>query len=69
MAEKNFNHIPKDKFTFVNEGERLTDQKFEDKPVSYFRGIIGPPLMPFAKKCWQPRINWILNWQQLCGTG
>ena len=37
MAEKNFNHIPKDKFTFVNEGERLTDQKFEDKPVSYFK--------------------------------
>jgi oligopeptide transport system permease protein len=37
MAEKNFNHIPKDKFTFVNEGERLTDQKFDDKPVSYFK--------------------------------
>ena len=37
MAEKNFNHIPTDKFTFVNEGERLTDQKFDDKPVSYFK--------------------------------
>ena len=37
MAEKNFNHIPKDKFTFVNEGERLTDQKFEDKPIGYFK--------------------------------
>ena len=37
MAEKNYNHIPKDKFTFVNEGERLTDQKFDDKPVSYFK--------------------------------
>ena len=37
MAEKNYNHIPKEKFTFVNEGERLTDQKFDDKPVSYFK--------------------------------
>ena len=37
MAEKNMNHIPKDKFTFVNEGERLTDQKFEDKPIGYFK--------------------------------
>lgn len=37
MADKNYNHIPKDKFTFVNEGERLTDQKFDDKPVSYFK--------------------------------
>jgi len=37
MADKNYNHIPKEKFTFVNEGERLTDQKFDDKPVSYFK--------------------------------
>ena len=37
MTEKNYNHIPKDKFTFVNEGERLTDKKFDDKPVSYFK--------------------------------
>ena len=37
MAEKNFNHIPKEKFAFVNEGERLTDKKFDDKPVSYFK--------------------------------
>ena len=37
MADKKYNHIPKEKFTFVNEGERLTDQKFEDKPVSYFK--------------------------------
>ena len=37
MAEKNYNHIPKDKFTFVHEGERLTDKKFDDKPVSYFK--------------------------------
>ena len=37
MAEKKLNHIPKEKFTFVNEGERLTDQKFEDKPIGYFK--------------------------------
>ena len=39
MAEnkKNITHIPADKFRFVNEGERLTDQKFEDKPVGYFK--------------------------------
>ncbi len=34
---KNYTHIPKEKFAFVNEGERLTDKKFEDKPVGYFR--------------------------------
>ena len=39
MAEKNnqFTHIAKEKFTFVNEGERISDQKFEDKPVGYFK--------------------------------
>ena len=37
MAEKNYNHIPKEKFSFVNEGERLSDQKFEDKPIGYFK--------------------------------
>ena len=37
MADKNYNHIPKDKFAFVNEGERLSDQKFEDKPIGYFK--------------------------------
>jgi len=34
---QNFTHIPKEKFNFVNEGERLSDKKFEDKPVGYFR--------------------------------
>ena len=38
MAEnKNYNHIPKEKFAFVNQGERLSDQKFEDKPIGYFK--------------------------------
>ena len=37
MSEKKYNHIPKEKFSFVNEGERLTDQKFEDKPIGYFK--------------------------------
>ena len=34
---KNFTHIPKEKFAFVNEGERLSDTKFEDKPIGYFK--------------------------------
>lgn len=29
--------IPKEKFSFVHEGERIHDQKFEDKPIGYFR--------------------------------
>ena len=36
MAEKKIN-IPKEKFAFVNEGERISDKKFADKPVGYFR--------------------------------
>lgn len=32
-----YQHIPKEKFTFVNEGERIHDQKFSDKPVGYFK--------------------------------
>ena len=36
MAEKNYN-IPKEKFTFVHQGERISDKKFEDKPIGYFR--------------------------------
>lgn len=29
--------IPKEKFAFVHEGERIHDQKFEDKPIGYFK--------------------------------
>ena len=29
--------IPKEKFEFANKGERLSDQKFDDKPISYFK--------------------------------
>ena len=36
MAEKNYN-IPKEKFAFVHAGERISDKKFEDKPIGYFR--------------------------------
>ncbi len=32
-----YNLIPKDKFEFVNHGERITDKKFEDKPIGYFK--------------------------------
>ncbi len=30
-------HIGKEKFTFVHEGERITDKKFDDKPIGYFQ--------------------------------
>lgn len=38
MAEnkKNLN-IPREKFAFVNEGERLHDKKFDDKPIGYLK--------------------------------
>ncbi len=31
------NNIPKEKFTFVHAGERISDKKFEDKPIGYFK--------------------------------
>jgi len=37
MADKNLNHIPKEKFAFIHEGERITDKKFDDKPIGYFK--------------------------------
>ena len=30
-------NIPKEKFEFVHENERLTDKKFDDKPIGYFK--------------------------------
>ena len=35
--ELNINSIPKEKFEFANTGEKIRDQKFEDKPIGYFR--------------------------------
>ena len=34
--EKKYN-IPKEKFAFVHDGERISDKKFEDKPIGYFK--------------------------------
>lgn len=34
---KKLQPIPKEKFEFANTGERLTDKKFDDKPISYFK--------------------------------
>ena len=36
MAELNNYSIPKEKFEFANLGDKLHDQKFDDKPISYF---------------------------------
>ena len=33
---ENYN-IPKEKFAFVNAGQRISDKKFEDKPIGYFK--------------------------------
>ncbi len=35
MAE--YNNIPKEKFTFIHHGEQISDKKFEDKPIGYFK--------------------------------
>ena len=35
--ELNINSIPKEKFEFANTGNKIRDQKFEDKPIGYFR--------------------------------
>ena len=35
--ELNINLIPKEKFEFANTGDKIRDQKFEDKPIGYFR--------------------------------
>lgn len=35
--ENNNIKIPKEKFSFVNEGDRLSDKKFDDKPIGYLK--------------------------------
>lgn len=36
-VKDDYKNIPKEKFAFVNMGERLADTKFDDKPIGYFR--------------------------------
>ena len=41
MAEKKIDmNIPKEKFSFVHEGERIRDKKFDDKPIGYFKDAL-----------------------------
>ena len=35
--ELNINSIPKEKLALANLGDHIKDQKFEDKPIGYFR--------------------------------
>ncbi|MBR6426683.1 MAG: ABC transporter permease [Clostridia bacterium] len=35
--EKKYGHISADKLEFANEGVKLTDKKFSDKPIGYFK--------------------------------
>ena len=39
MAEQNkiIPHIPAEKFAFIHDGERISDKKFDDKPIGYFK--------------------------------
>ena len=38
MADNmNYTSIPKEKFEFANLGDKIHDQKFEDKPIGYFK--------------------------------
>ena len=38
MADnKNYPKLPAEKFRFVNTGEHISDQKFDDKPIGYFK--------------------------------
>lgn len=39
MMNKNVDYmnIPQEQFEFVNHGERISDKKFEDKPIGYFK--------------------------------
>lgn len=41
-ADKNqdYTNIPKEKFEFVHTGERITDKKFVDKPIGYFKDAL-----------------------------
>lgn len=40
MAANIYPNIPKEKFAFVQAGERLTDKKLVDKPVGYFKDAL-----------------------------
>jgi len=35
--KNDYTAIPQEKFAFVHEGERITDKKLDDKPISYFK--------------------------------
>ncbi len=37
MISNEYLNIPKDKFTFVNQDERIHDRKFDDKPIGFFK--------------------------------
>ena len=36
----NYENIPLEKFEFVHDGDRISDKKFEDKPISYFKDCL-----------------------------
>ncbi len=40
MENKKYDSIPKEKFTLVHHGERISDKKFDDKPIGYFKDAL-----------------------------
>ena len=39
--QNNYESIPQEKFAFVNDGERIFDKKFDDKPIGYVRDAMN----------------------------
>ena len=40
MENKKYDSIPKEKFTLVHHGEKISDKKFDDKPIGYFKDAL-----------------------------
>jgi len=40
MEEEKYVNIPKEKFEFANMGDRITDTKFDTKPIGYFKDAL-----------------------------
>lgn len=40
MENKQFDSIPQEKFTLIHHGERISDKKFDDKPIGYFKDAL-----------------------------
>ena len=39
MDKKEYMNIPAEKFQFVDQGDRIHDNKFDTKPIGYFKDV------------------------------